>query len=113
MYLLHHLWYACLQYIRTTSEVLSATSQPSLLILDPIHMDHFKVGRTRVRPTLHLSHAPANRVKTGLLDNRVRPTSEVYRFRPGCKRVRGVIYRMAEGGLRGQIARWLCCLSLE
>ena len=43
---------------------------------DPFHMDHFKVGRTRVRPTLHLSHAPANRVETGL-DNRVRPTSEV------------------------------------
>ena len=39
-------------------------------------MDHFKLGRTRVRPTLHLSHAPANRVETGL-DNRVRPTSEV------------------------------------
>ena len=33
MYVLHHLWYTCLQYIRTTSEVLSATSQPSLLIL--------------------------------------------------------------------------------
>ena len=43
---------------------------------DPFHMDHFKVGRTRVRPTLHLSHAPTNRVETGL-DNRVRPTSEV------------------------------------
>ena len=39
-------------------------------------MDHFKVGRTWVRPTLHLSHAPANRVETSL-DNRVRPTSEV------------------------------------
>ena len=46
------------------------------VISDPFHMDHFKVGRTRDRPTLHLSHAPANRVETGL-DNRLRPTSEV------------------------------------
>ena len=29
-------------------------------MVDPFHMDHFKVGRSRVRPTLHLSHAPAN-----------------------------------------------------
>ena len=34
MYVLHHLWYASLSiYVHTTSEVLSATSQPSLLIL--------------------------------------------------------------------------------
>ena len=33
MYILHHLRDVSLQYIRTTSEVLSATSQPSLLIL--------------------------------------------------------------------------------
>ena len=44
--------------------------------IDPFHMDHFKVGRTRVRPTLYLSHAHANRAETGL-DNWVRSTSEV------------------------------------
>ena len=58
--------------------VCVCTTHPDfgLPVQDPFHMDHFKVGRTRVRPTLHLSHAPANRVETGL-DNRVRPTSEV------------------------------------
>ena len=31
----------------------------------PFHMDHCKVGRNQVQPTLHLSHAPANRVEVG------------------------------------------------
>ena len=54
----------------------SVVSSALWRFFDPFHMDHFKVGRTWVRPTLQLSHAPANRVETSL-DNRVRPTSEV------------------------------------
>ena len=54
-------------------------------------MDRSKVGRNRIRPTLHLSHVTANWVETGI-NNRVRPTSEVG-FDPVVKRV-----KMAERG---------------
>ena len=57
----------------------------------------FKVGRTQVRPTLHLSHAPTNWVETDF-DNRVRPTSKVG-FNPVVKRVRdNAGNKMAERG---------------
>ena len=73
------------------------------MLLDLFHMDHFK-------PTLHLSHASANRLKTGL-DNRVRPTSEVG-FDPVAKRVRGVI-KWQNLDVRGQITILPLASSLE